>query len=173
MITFDTSVAVRITILIFAWDNMRRHWRRAAMLPIPGPTMVVPPYLRASLALLWISDTYAEWYIYKHLVTQRKNMILTKTMSIAFMTKQQSNNTHRWAPTMSKIHQIFYCTDEGTKKNGWWVLSRERCMNQWSKANRCDIWLYNYPDMAVFRLGTASGSSIIRVYFAPLRCVKS
>lgn len=95
---------------------MRRHWRRAAMLPIPGPTMVVPPYLRASLALLWISDTYAEWYIYKHLVTQRKNMILTKTMSIAFMTKQQSNNTHRWAPTMSKIHQIFYCTDEGAKK---------------------------------------------------------
>jgi hypothetical protein len=60
--------------------------------------------------------TYAEWYIYKHLVTKRKNMILTKTMSIASMTKQQSNNTHPWAPTMSKFHQIFYCTDEGANK---------------------------------------------------------
>ena len=161
--TYDISWSLLTPVSLFALQSLyslettwRRHWPRAAMLPTPGPTMVVRTLNGIFINIWWQKEK--TWYLQKQWALH--SWLSNKVTTLTHGPPQWANSTRSFTVQ----------TKEPTK-NGWWVVSRERCMNQWSKANRCDI--LHYPDMAVFRLGTASGSSIIRVYFAPLRCVKS
>lgn len=100
------------------------------MLPTPGPTMVVPPYLRASLALLWISDTYAEWYIEKNIWWHKeKTWYLQKQWALHSRLSNKVTTLTDGPSQWAESTRSFTVQTKEQKKNGWWVLSRERCMN--------------------------------------------